>query len=144
MALRERGALRRRDQGKEIIVKTNVNFLSRHRRRARSTVRRGAATPDNIASSSLPRERSECGEGGRCEATVGWGAHFVENITCIRVVFETPHPGLRFASALPPRKGVGEESSRKLLLRARLYGRDIPGRSADRMRGLQFANSFLS
>jgi len=39
MALRERGALRRRDQGKEIIVKTNVNFLSRHRRRARSTVR---------------------------------------------------------------------------------------------------------
>src|SRR5579872_3398963 len=110
MALRERGALRRRDQGKEIIVKTNVNFLSRRRRRTRSTVRRGAATPDNIASSSLPRERSECGEGGRCEATVGWGAHFVENITCIRVVFETPHPGLRFGPPSPQGGGRRELS----------------------------------
>src|ERR1700722_19528928 len=80
------------------------------------------------ASSSLPRERSECGEVHRrppvavlkqarrrcsasamCEATVGWGWSFCRKSPDARVVFENPHPGLRFASAFPPREGEGQE-----------------------------------
>jgi hypothetical protein len=41
----------------------------------------------------------------------GGGAHFVENLHYLRVVFENTHPGLRLASAFPPRKGEGEESA---------------------------------
>src|SRR5579885_2663190 len=83
------------------------------------------------AALSLPRERSECGDGAqattrspfsskqkrRCsapamrEATTGSEHWFAENLHGVRVYFEDSHPGLRFAPAFPPRKREGEESA---------------------------------
>src|SRR5579872_990154 len=68
-------------------------------------------------SSSLPRERSECGEGGRCEATVGWGPAGISKYYNGESDFfkEQPPTPARFRSpTLPTRGHKGGRRKRQL------------------------------